>query len=212
MSMRLFLIAASAGILASCATSSASEKSIRRETVRLERESGELTLKAGTYANESAFVFRIGYANSASELGAPTDVSWTVNFLNYCRDRPSWVESVLVGPTGEVWRGYRVAVPAGPVRTQDWSSGADGAERYGGPPTPGLLNAIKAGGQFTLALEDDAGVRHNAVVIDSLTPSERETLFQATSPEDRRNQPIPLQVVPIKASAPSSTTTKCPDG
>ncbi len=209
--MRLVLIAVGAGILASCATSPASKKAIRRETVRLERESGELTLKAGTYAKESGFVFSIGYANSASELGAPTDVSWTVSFLDYCRDRPSWVESVLAGPTGEVWRGYRVAVPAGPVRTQDWSSGADGAEQYGGPPTPGLLNAVKMGGQFTLALEDDAGDRHNAVVIDTLTPSERETLFQATSREDRLNQPIPLQVVSVKASAPSSATTKCPD-
>lgn len=207
--MRLVLIVLGAGILSSCATSSTFENSIRREKVRLERQSGELTLKAGTYANESGFVFSIGYANSASALGAPTDVNWTVQTLNYCRDRPSWVQSVLIGPAGETWRGYRVALPAGRVRSQDWSSGSDGADRYGGPSTPGLLDAVERGGQFTLALEDDTGLRHNAVVIDTLTPPEREALFHATPQEDRISKPRPLLVVPMKASA-LIAADKCP--
>lgn len=208
--MRLVLLALVGGILSSCVTASTFEDSIRRETVRLEQEDGAFVLKAGTYADQSGFVFNIRYRNTTSELGSPTGVTWTVDFSGYCRDRSSWVESVLIAPTGEKWRGYRVAVPAGPVRRQDWSSGGDGADRYGGPSTPGLLNAIERGGQFVLALEDDTGVRHNTVVINTLTPQEREALFQA-APRDQPRPSKPLMVVTAEAPEPSRAADRCPD-
>lgn len=208
--MRLISIILGAGILTSCATSPVSKQSMLLETVRLDRQDGKPALKAGNHTIESKFVFVIGYTKAGSTLGPPTDVSWTVRLGDYCRDRPSWVESVVIGPAGETWRGYRVFVPAGPNRRQDWSSGADGADEYGGPSTPGLLDAVESGGRFVLALEDDAGHRHNAVVIDTLTPPQREALFLAAPLEDRFSQPVPLVAVPARDFEPSPAANRCP--
>ena len=210
--MRLIFYALGAACLSSCATSPATDGPTRYETARLERQHGELGLRAGgAYADERGFIFVVGYSNSDSELGPASDVSWTVKLLDYCRDRPSWVESVVIGPAGQKWRGYRVAVPAGPTRRQDWSSGSDGAARYGGPSTPGLLEAVEQGGRFTLALEDDAGVRHNAVVIDTLTPPQREALFQAMPAETRQARPDPTPLIAVEAAPLSAGPATCPN-
>lgn len=209
--MRYVLIAAAIGMTASCAAMPPSPDLVRHETARLEPYDGTVAVRAGTYASETGFAFNISFANAGDELGQPTDVTWTVKFEGYCRDRNSWVQSVVVGPSGEAWYGYRVMVPAGPVRGQDWSSGANGAEKYGGPATPGLVEAVAQGGQFTLALEDDTGQRHNPIVIDTLTPARREALFNALPLEDRQTQPQPLEVSRREAPAAPHLADRCPD-
>ena len=177
--MRTLLCAFAALVVSSCATSpDPSGRSTRTETVRLE-PTGELSLKAGDYVDASGFQFAIGFENDAADLSTPNSVSWSIGFRNYCRDRPSWVQSVIEGPSGQVWRGYRVYVPPGPDHPQHWSSGGTGADAYGGPATPGLLEAATQGGRFVLAVEDDEGQRWNAVAIDTLTPPARNRLFRA---------------------------------
>jgi hypothetical protein len=151
---------------------------MRTETVRLE-PTGELSLKAGDYVDASGFDFAIGFENDAADLSRPNSVTWSIGFQSYCRNRDSWVQSVIEGPSGQVWRGYRTFVPAGLKHPQHWSSGGSGADVYGGPATPGLLEAVTQGGRFILAVEDDEGQRWNAVRIDTLTPMERNRLFAA---------------------------------
>lgn len=148
------------------------------EPVRIER-SGGIFLTAGDIEEDSPFVFSLDFEDAGATLGQPTGVTWTMRFGAYCRDRPSWLQTVVVGPDGQVWRGYRVPVPPGPDRAQDWSSGGNGADRYGGPATPGIVEAMAQGGRVTLALEDDRGERWNAVTIDTLSPADRESLYQA---------------------------------
>lgn len=206
--MRYALIAAAVGMTASCAGLPAHP--VRHETARLERAYGVMTLRAGNYADVTGFAFSISYENAGEELGQPTGVGWTVKFEDYCRDRISWVQSVLIGPSGEAWYGYRVMVPAGPVRNQDWSSGANGAEEFGGPATPGLLEAVAKGGRFTLALEDDTGERHRPIVIDTLGPDEREALFKAL-PDDQQNGPEGLVLVSREAPPAPRVAQTCPD-
>jgi hypothetical protein len=177
--MRTLLCAFAALVISSCATSSdPSGRPMRTETVRLE-PTGELSLKAGDYVDASGFQFAIGFENEAVDLSTPNSVSWSIGFQNYCRNRDSWVQSVVEGPSGQVWRGYRVFVPAGPDHRQYWSSGGHGADAYGGPATPGLLEAATQGGRFILAVEDDEGQRWNAVAIETLTLTERNRLFAA---------------------------------
>lgn len=173
--MRALLSAVVASIAISATTASAQDNI---ETVRVDRVGG-ITLVAGDIQEDSPFVLSLGFGEADATLGELTDVTWTMRFGDYCRDRPSWLQSVVVGPDGQVWRGYRVPVPAGPDRNQDWSSGGNGADRYGGPATPGILAAMAGGGRVILALEDDRGERWNAVTIETLTPAERESLYQA---------------------------------
>lgn len=208
--MRHVLIAAALGMTASCASAPLPADVVRQETARLERHYGVIAVRAGTYASETGFTFNISYANAAGELGQPTDVTWTVQFEDYCRDRNSWVQSVVIGPSGETWYGYRVMVPAGPIRGQDWSSGANGAEKYGGPATPGLLEAVAQGGRFTLALEDDTGRRYAPIVIDTLTPARREALFNALPAEDRQNRPESLIVATREYVPAPRVAQTCP--
>lgn len=177
--MRPLLFAITALVLSSCSTlPESSGPQMRTETVRLE-PTGELSLKAGGYVDSEGFQFAIGFENDAADLSSPNSVSWSIGFQNYCRNRDSWVQSVVEGPSGQVWRGYRVFVPAGPDHRQYWSSGGHGADAYGGPATSGLLEAATQGGRFILAIEDDEGQRWNAVAIDTLTPAERNRLFAA---------------------------------
>lgn len=146
------------------------------EVVRVERH-GEISLAAGQNAETAGFSFDIWYGRDPSATSVPTSVSWSINFNDYCRDRPTWVQSLVIGPSGQVWRGYRVSVPAGPDRTQYWSGGGSGAERHGGPATPGLLEAVAEGGRFTVVLENSEGERLNPVVVDTLAPGGRARLF-----------------------------------
>ncbi|MBN8553071.1 MAG: hypothetical protein J0L52_09290 [Caulobacterales bacterium] len=181
------------------------------ETVRVE-QTDILYLVAGDIEEESPFTFNIGYEVAGDTLGAPTVVTWTVKFRDYCRERPTTLQSVVLGPEGQVWRGYRVFVPAGPVHLQYWSSGGNGAERFGGPATPGLLEAMARGGRITLALEDDRGDRLNAVTIETLTPLEREALYQAFRAETQpvRDERSGLVVVEELPPSPPPTPGRCP--
>lgn len=182
------------------------------ETVRIER-AGDVSLMAGSIEEDAAHSFNVWYANAGATLGEPTGVGWTVRFGSYCRNRFSFVQSVLIGPQGQVWRGYGVLVPPGPDRAQDWSSGADGAERYGGPATPGILEALAQGGRFTLALEDDEGVRWNAVTIDTLDSLEREHLyavFVGANPDPAADASDGLLVAETLPPRPLSLPRPCP--
>ena len=180
---------------------------MRTETVRLE-PTGELSLKAGGYVDSEGFGFDIGFENDAADLSAPNSVTWSIGFQNYCRNRDSWVQSVVEGPSGQVWRGYRTFVPAGPDHPQHWSSGGSGADAYGGPATPGLLEAVTQGGRFILAIEDDDGQRWNAVAIDTLTPTERNRLFAAQpASKSRETQMLVVASPPVAAFSPRRT---CP--
>jgi len=163
---------------------------------------GEVSLFAGSYDEASLFSLAIGFKPEGKDLGPPRWMGWTVKFGDYCRDRPSWVQSVVNGPSGQVWRGYRVSVPAGRIRAQDWSSGADAASGPGAVPTPGLLDAVAAGGRFTFALEDDEGQRWNEVVVDTLDPAEREKLFRAAPPPPA---PVPGQGMLVVRELPRPT-------
>lgn len=201
--MRPHLFAIMALVVASCATPpmSAGEQ-MRTETVKLE-PTGELALKAGDYVDVSGFVFMVGFENDAVDLSTPNSVTWSIGFRNYCRNRPSWVQSVVIGPSGQVWRGYRVFVPAGPDHPQYWSSGGSGSDAYGGPATPGILEAVAQGGRFILAVEDDEGQRWNAVAIDTLTLASRNQLFAAQqSSEVRETEMLAVRTAPAVIVAP----------
>ncbi len=206
--MRLLPFAIAALVLSSCSTLPVpADAQLRTETVRLE-PTGELSLKAGDYVDGAGFVFDIGFENDAADLSTPTSVSWSIGFRNYCRNRDSWVQSVVVGPSGQVWRGYREFVPAGPDHPRHWSSGGSGSEAYGGPATPGILEAAAQGGRFILAVEDDEGQRWNAVAIETLTPAERNKLF-AAQPASRARETEMLLVRPAQPAAPQSAQS-CP--
>lgn len=206
--MRFLILAVAALVLSSCSKPlGTAEAQMRTETVRLE-PTGDLSLRAGDYVDASGFDFEIGFDEEASDLSEPDSITWSIGFRNYCRNRNSWVQSILVGPSGQVWRGYRVFVPAGPNHPQHWSSGGNGTDAYGGPATPGILEAAAEGGRFILAIEDDEGQRWNAVTIDTLTPSERNRLFAAQP----RNQPRQVEMLEVRASPPvvSQPQPSCP--
>lgn len=198
--MRPLLFAVAALVLSSCSTlpESAGEPT-RTETVRLE-PTGDLSLRAGGYVDVEGFGFQIWFENDAADLSTPKSVTWGIGFKNYCRNRDSWVQSVILGPDGQVWRGYRVFVPAGPDHPQHWSSGGNEADEYGGPSTPGLMEAVARGGRFVLAVEDDEGQRWNAVAIDTLEPASRNRLF-AAQPASEPRQTEMLAVVSAPPAA-----------
>lgn len=179
--MRYSLSLVAALALAACATApDIHTATMPLEILRAEGESprlGEVKLSAGSYGADAPFSLDVWFNHDEEGLGAPKQVGWTVKFGAYCRDRPSWVQSVLIGPSGTIWPGFRVAVPAGPDRTQNWSSGSTGARGPGSQPTPGLLEAMAAGGRYRLALQDDEGRLWNEVALDTLTPAERQRLF-----------------------------------
>lgn len=206
--MRLLLLAVTALALSSCSTiaETTAAEPIRTETVRLE-PTGDLALQAGGYVDVTGFAFHIWFDNDAADLSAPEYVTWGIVFNNYCRSRDSWVQSVVEGPDGQVWRGYRVPVPAGPDHPQHWSSGGSEAEQYGGPSTPGLMDAIARGGRFMLAVEDDTGRRWNTVAIDTLTPEARNRLFVAQPASEPRQAQMLIEVQstpPVATQAPRS--------
>ena len=206
--MRPLLFAIIALVLPSCSTQPRrAEEQMRTEIVRLEPK-GELSLRAGDYVDVSGFSFDIGFENDAADLSTPTSASWSIGFRNYCRNRDSWVQSVVVGPSGQVWRGYRVFVPAGPEHPQHWSSGGSGSDAYGGPGTPGLLEAASQGGLFVLAVEDDAGRRWNSVAIETLTPKARNELLVAHPSSEPRKTTM-LVAVPAPPVAAGSRRS-CP--
>ena len=199
---RLFYPLVAAIAVIGCAATSAAQTvhEVRMRTAG--QPAGEVSLEAGGSGGPALFSLSIGFKPEGGELGAPRWVGWTVDFGGYCRDRESWVQSVVTGPSGQVWRGYRVAVPAGRIRAQDWSSGSDKANGPGAVATPGLLDAITAGGRFTLALEDDEGQRWNEAVVETFSPAERAEMFRAAPPPP---PPVPGQGVLLVQSVPEPT-------
>lgn len=203
--MRPLLLAVTALVLSSCATPpEPGAEPIRTETVRLE-PTGDLALQAGGYVDVAGFAFHIWFDNDATDLSTPKSVTWGIVFNNYCRNRDSWIQSVILGPDGQVWRGYRVFVPAGPDHPQHWSSGGSGADEFGGPSTPGLMEAITRGGRFILAAEDDTGRRWNSVAIDTLTPEARNQLAAAQPASEPREARMLVEV-----SSPPPAATRAP--
>lgn len=174
---------------------------------------GAPELVAGSYAEDSPFSISFDFHSEGLTLGPPKGVGMTVRFGDYCRDRPGWLQAVLIGPSGQSWRGHRVRVPAGPDRHQDWSSGYVDA--------PDLLAAMAPGGRFTLALQDDEGRLWHEVKIDVLAPERRAQRYAdnlaafrraeaATTPEasemlvavQLERPPLPSPPRPCPASAP----------
>jgi hypothetical protein len=131
---------------------------------------GAPELFAGSYAEDAPFSISFAFHSEGLTLGPPQGVGMSVRFGDYCRDRPGWLQAVLIAPSGESWRGHRVRVPAGPDRNQDWSSGYVDA--------PEVRDAVAAGGLFTLALQDDEGRLWHEVRIDVLTPERRARLYE----------------------------------
>ena len=155
---------------------------------------GDVVLRAGGYAETMPFSLDVWFRSDGEALGAPRQVSWQVRYDDYCRDRPSWIQAVLIGPSGEVWRGWRTGVPAGPDRPDNVTSGTTGATGPRAVATPGLLEAMALGGRFIVAIEDDEGHRSNEEVIDTLTPAARTRLFNANREAVRKADPaMPVQ-------------------
>lgn len=146
-----------------------------RMPLRLLREDGQNPrmgspeLFAGEYSGDAPFSISFDFHSDGLTLGPPKGVGMAVRFGDYCRDRPGWLQAVLIAPSGRSWRGHRVPVPAGPDRNQDWSSGY--------VDTPEVRDAVAAGGRFTLALQDDEGRLWHQVRIDTLTPERRAQLY-----------------------------------
>ena len=151
---------------------------------------GEVVLEAGGYEDGDPFYVTISFDSDGTTLGAPKTVAWQMPLTPYCRDQPGRVDTVLIGPGGQVWAGRGVDLPAGPDRPQDWSTGY-----FTGVTAPDLLEAVAAGGRFTVAIRDADGQVSNAQVFDSLTPARRERLFAANLAELRATDPA---TVPVK--------------
>lgn len=169
---------------------------------------GDVTLEAGGTAREDQFSFSVYFDTDGSSLGGVRSVSWSVNFDQYCRDRESWVQSILIGPGGQVWRGYRVTVPTGPDRQQFWSSGSSRATAPGAFATPGLVDAMEVGGVFTIGIEDDEGRRWSMSDIDTLDRQGRTRLFDANLAAVRaapRDLPVKDQQL-LQVSVPPGVT------
>ena len=102
---RLFFPLAATIAVIGCASASTAQTihEVRMRTAG--QPAGEVSLEAGGSGGPALFSLSIGFKPEGNELGAPRWVGWTVDFGNYCRDRESWVQSVMIGPSGQVWRG-----------------------------------------------------------------------------------------------------------
>ena len=138
---------------------------------------GEVVLEAGGHLEENPFELSVWFDSDGETLGKPRQVSWMVRLGDYCRDRPSVVQAVLIGPSGQLWKGWRRGFPAGPDRPSDVVTGSTGATGPGAVATPGLLEAMAEGGVFTVAIEDDEGRIWNRAPVDTLSPARRLELF-----------------------------------
>lgn len=133
---------------------------------------GLVVVQAGDI--DGPIAFRMRYDDSTEDLGPPAWATWLMVVGNaYCRDQPTWVETVLTGPSGQTWRSPRHGVPAGlhsPVKVFGFGDADD---------HPGLFEAFALGGRFMLTLENSEGERLNETVIETLDSAERERLFVA---------------------------------
>lgn len=152
----------------------------------------------GSTESGAPFQLTIRFDSDDLTLGKVSSVTWQMSLEGYCRDKPTMVRSVLIGPSGQVWPVGQVFVPAGPDRGQNWSSGGF-ADNYGRPGTQELLDAVSAGGRFTLAIEDDEGQLWNPSLIDTLTPAQRHRLFAANRAVFESTDP---ESVPVAGETP----------
>lgn len=172
------------------------------------RTEGKVALEAGDTGQDDPFLIFFDFESDGTALGRPAGVGLQLRFGSYCRERASWVEAVLIDPAGRRWSAHRVGVPQGPDRMQDWSSGylAD----------PALIEAVEAGGRFTLALQDDEGRLWNAVAIDTPSPADRRQMFAAgrAAPAPTTAEPVAddglIEVVERAAGALPSPPRPCP--
>lgn len=139
---------------------------------------GQITLVAGDWDDEAPHWFAVHFATDGRRLSPPGLVIWSVDLSVYCRDRPSKVRSILIGPSGQIWRAPEVSVPPGPDRGEIFSIGST-RPYWEQAPATGLLEAVARGGRFTVALEDDEGRRWHETEIDALAPPEWQRLFDA---------------------------------
>ena len=177
---------------------------------------GDVTLQAGGIGSAFAFDFTIYFASDGTTLGRPRSVTLQMDFGDYCRNQPTWLRSVIIGPSGQMWRVNQVFVPAGPDRNQDWSGGGFG-NGYGGPDTQALLDAAGEGGLFKLALEDNEGRLWKEVTVDTLDPAERGRMFARNRDAVEKADPtMPVASTPmlmvVEAPAPAlpSPPRSCP--
>jgi hypothetical protein len=135
-----------------------------------------------------SFFLKIDFNNDGAVLGAPWNVLGQIALGNYCRNEDSGVRAVLItNSTGEVWKGRRFAVGAGPRGYQRWAEGFS--------DDPDLFSALAAGGTVTLALQDDDGRLWNTVTIDTLSPARREQLYADNLEVFRTTEPATVPVV-----------------
>lgn len=169
---------------------------------------GDVWLRASEDGPGSDFQFSIYFDSDGTRLGGVSLGAWNMAPVSYCRNRPSWVQSVLTAPSGQEWVGRLIFVPQGPDHDRIWSAGSTTA-RYDPLPRQGLKEALEAGGVFRLALRDDEGQEWTPVLIDTLSPAERNVLFEANLAELRALDPasVPVQgepMVTVSAASPAN--------
>lgn len=200
--MRSLLSILAALVVCGCATDpQALKATLPLQIWRAEGEAPHMRparLEVGSTANGAPFFLTIRFDSDDTQLGPVESVSWQMSIDGYCRDKGTVVRSVLIGPSGQVWRVNPVFVPAGPDRSKNWSSGGFG-DGYGGPDTAALFEAMTAGGLFTLAIEDDEGGRWLPAVIDTLTPAARNRLFALNRARFEATKP---ETVPVAGETP----------
>lgn len=215
--MSVLVAVAMAALLGSQPAASAAQVAETRMAYQIVREDGrpprmtEVALDAGDVGEDDPFYISFYFENDENGLGKSKGVGLQLDFGTYCRDRASWVEAVLIAPSGRSWAAHRVGVPAGPDRQQDWSSG--------GLKAPALIKAVEAGGRFTLALRDDEGRLWNSVAIDVPPPEERARLYashRAAIPAEAPEAAAPaadpgmIQVIEREPVVLPSPPRRCP--
>lgn len=186
-----YVVTAAAVLMAYPASAQIERVRMPLQILRSEGEAprlGEVSLRAGSYAEDAAFSFSAWFNGDTEALGAVETVAWTVKFRDYCSNEPSWVRGILIGPSGQIWRGQRVFAPPGPDRGQNWSTGSTGA-RPGINETSGLIEAVSRGGLFTAALEDQLGRRWNETTFDTLARDDWEKMFEVNQKSVRAADP-----------------------
>lgn len=144
------------------------------------------------------FLLSVNFDSDQDKLGPVKSVTWQMSLNGYCSNKGTVVRSILIGPSGQIWRVNPVFVPAGPDRTQNWSSGGFG-EGYGGPDTAALFTAVSAGGDFTLAIEDDEGGQWLSTPIRIPSARDQALMFAANQKAFRATDP---DTVPVAAEPP----------
>jgi len=202
--MRSILLAAALVGLGACSTASPLKATMPMEVYRAEGQPprlGEPHVSVGELPGDD-LLFYAGFAREGGALGAPKWLTWRLPLGDYCRDRPTRVDALLIGPVGQVWHGRPIDVPAGPDRLR---LSVDG---FADKDNPDLMAALAGGGLFTLVLENNEGDRWSQTVVDTLTPTVRARLFAANLASLAKIKPnsVPIRsdMLRIEYAAPPS--------